>query len=105
MVTEKEINAAKEQLKTATIACSDVGMQLANAKATLEIEKAKGFASGSIEGKNAELREAAARELLSDLYTNVDNLSVAYDKARLDLDLARIEDSRIGMLLRLQEAT
>lgn len=103
MITENEINKAKEELKKATIAYNDASIDLASAKAELDTAKAEELASGRIEGKNAELREAAARNLFGEMYELINNLQSEYDKAKLNLDLARIEDNRISMLLRFAE--
>lgn len=103
MITEQEINMAKESLKKATVLHQDIASKLARTKADLETAKAQGLATEQITGKNAELREASARELLGKMYDEVDRLQYEYDKTKLALDIARIEDSRINMLLRFME--
>jgi hypothetical protein len=103
MITEQEINAAKEELKSATINYHKAAYSLEKSKSELEIAKAEELAAGRITGKNAELREASARELFGEMYQEIDHLQSEYGKAKLALDLARIEDSRVSMLLRYAE--
>jgi hypothetical protein len=103
MITEQEINNAKGELKGATIAHHHISTRLANSKAELETAKAQELAAGRITGKNAELREASARELFGEMYEEIEHLQSEYDNTKLELDLAKIEDSRVSMLLRFAE--
>ena len=89
------VESKKEHYRTAE--------KLANAKAELEKQKLIGLADGTIDGKNAELREASAREKLADLYANAEKAEAAEREARLNLDISQIEVDRLKTILRLAE--
>ncbi len=66
----------------------------------LEQERAARLASGEIMGKNAEEREARARDILASFYANLTEAEAKERRAKLDHDLAKIEVERIDTLLR-----
>ena len=102
---ENTINLAFEALHTATIEYNNRSAVLANLEADLGAKKSTGLANGSIEGKNAELREAAALEFLRNEYNAVAVVDRKFRDAKLNLDIARIEVERIKTILRLFEVS
>jgi len=72
-------------------------------KFLLEQQRAEATASGKIDGKNAETREAQVRELLEDQYLK---LAVAENTERItrrDFDLASMEADAVRTLVRIAE--
>jgi len=100
---EYRIVKAFEELAAATSDYARAAFVAACSKQELEAAKAEGLASGVIEGKNAELREAKAREVLVGFYANVEAAEQTEHNCRLRLDLARIEVDSIKTLLRYLE--
>lgn len=72
-------------------------------KFTLEKQRAELTASGKIDGKNAETREAQVREILSDQYLSVAAAEAAEREARRDFDLASMEADAVRTLVRIAE--
>ena len=72
-------------------------------RAMLEKAKLARLADGTIAGKNEQLREASARELLPHLHRDYEDAEDGEREAKLQLDLARIEVERVRALLRLAE--
>ena len=70
---------------------------------TLEADKASATVGGVFDGKNAEIREAQAREHLQARYLEVDMNDRAERKARHDFDRASIEVDTVKTLLRIAE--
>jgi hypothetical protein len=66
----------------------------------LEHERAARLMTGEIAGKNEAEREARARELLTNLYLELEAAERDERAARLAHDLARIEVERMDYLLR-----
>lgn len=76
---------------------------LVDDKTALSIAQSKGLADGTITGKNQQLRDASARELLSELFDNVEISQIAYDTARLNFDLANYEVDKFRLIIRYVE--
>ena len=102
MFTEK-IESAYEYLAKCREALFMYADTLAQDKTNLEIAKAQGLANGSIEGKNQQMRDASAREVLSEQFDLVDTSQYTYDKARLDFDLANYEVNKLQLIIRYTE--
>ncbi|RPJ40092.1 MAG: hypothetical protein EHM35_00360 [Planctomycetaceae bacterium] len=73
------------------------------ARAALEIAKLAGLAGGTIDGKNADLREAKAREVLAEDYARLEAAEAGERRTHIDLDLACIQVEEVRALLRLME--
>ena len=73
------------------------------AKAMLEKATLARLADGTITGKNEQLREASARELLPHLYLDFENAAENEREAKLKLDIARADVECTRALLRLLE--
>lgn len=69
----------------------------------LENEKASAVAAGKFDGKNAEIREAQAREFFLDKQTDLAIQQNAERAARYDFDLAQIEVDTVKTMLRIAE--
>ena len=100
---ENDILRAYENLSVATIDAYHAGEDAITAKNILERRKLAGLADGTIEGKNTDLREAAARIVLEVEYANAEATDDDARLTRHDLDLARIEVERVRAMLRLHE--
>ena len=72
-------------------------------KAMLERATLARLADGTITGKNEQLREASARELLPHLYRDFENAAENEREAKLKLDIARADVECTRALLRLAE--
>ncbi|MBI3960246.1 MAG: hypothetical protein HY328_15645 [Chloroflexi bacterium] len=105
IVTEGEIRDAFTDLANATRDAYRVGENLIGVTAELEAAKLAGLRDGSIDGKNAELREAAARAALADLYDGQANAEQENRECQCALTLAKLEVERVRSLLRLAEVT
>ena len=76
-----------------------------NADAALKSLVALAKGDGSIDGKNAEVRDGQARELFAGNYEVVAKLKQSASEFKLALDLAVITKSEVNALLRLAEIT
>ena len=103
MITATHIDTAYAELRSAMRTHQEWAQMLAEAKHELETTKRQGLANGTIEGKNPEMREAAAQQMLSAHYAAVAELESAGSKAQLVLDLAKLEVERIRLHLRYAE--
>lgn len=103
LINPGQITRAYAELTVATSAYHAAGEAEIAAKATLEHERAAALADGRIEGRNAELREAAARELLANLFAAAETAECEAREAKHRLDLARIKVEEARALLRLAE--
>jgi hypothetical protein len=72
-------------------------------KYLLEQQRSDATTSGKFDGKNAEIREAQAREFLQDQYLKLSLAENAERKARHDFDKASIEVDTVKTLLRIAE--
>ena len=100
---ELTINTAYSILAEKKQALADKAEKVIEFTYKLETKKAVALQDGTIEGKNAEIRDAVAREFLKIEY---DDLKLAeYDEsvARVEFDIAQFEVSRVQALLRLAE--
>ena len=100
---EQKIRYAYSLLSSATSEYHEAAERAILAKSALERARLGGLANGTIEGKNAELREASAMERLADLYAELETAEGEERSARLWLDLARLGVEEIHALLRLAE--
>jgi hypothetical protein len=80
-----------------------IGEEAIAARADLDRARAKKIAAGEIVGKNADEREAKAREILADEYARVEKVEAAEREARASLEVARIRVDEIKAELRLME--
>ncbi|MHA2276833.1 MAG: hypothetical protein ACXAC2_13755 [Candidatus Kariarchaeaceae archaeon] len=103
MITEKLISDAYEHLSKCRENMFQSADILAQDKTNLKILEAKGLADGSIEGKNQQMRDASAREVLAEQFDLVDTSQFIYDKARLDFDLANYEVNKFSLIVRYLE--
>ena len=102
-IAEEQIEAVFEKVHQCKFAYAEAAEVLVDAKKELEIAKLEGLASGAIEGKNAELREAAARELLPNAYIYLETAEKREREAKFDLDTAYLDYDCLKMLMRLAE--
>lgn len=72
-------------------------------KFLLEKQRSEAMASGKIDGKNAETREAQVRELLADQYLKLAMAENTERLARRDFDLASMEADAVRTLVRIAE--
>lgn len=105
MITEFAVKSAYDQVRQTTERLWNATERELAAKTMLEKTKAQMLADGTIQGKNAELREASARDILHSQYTALELAEETVRKARLDFDLARIDLEEMRTLLRLAEVT
>lgn len=73
------------------------------ARSVLESEKAQAMTAGKFDGKNAETREAQAREFLKAQYLTVTECERQERRARFDFDRADIDVDTVKILLRIAE--
>ena len=100
---EQTINKVYGILGEKKLALAEKSEKVIEFRYILETKKAIAIQEGAIEGKNAEIRDAVARELLK---TEYDDLKLSeYDEsvARIEFDLAKLNVERIQALLRLAE--
>ena len=103
MLSESKITSAFDMLKERKVDHFKTVEELAFVKRELESKKLIGLADGTIDGKNAELREASAREKLADLFASVEKAERFEREARLYFDLAQVEVDYLKTILRLAE--
>jgi hypothetical protein len=102
---EKMAVSASDNLKEARAALFEAAEAAIMSRNTLEADKASATVGGVFDGKNAEIREAQAREHLQARYLEVDMNDRAERKARHDFDRASIEVDTVKTLLRIAELT
>jgi hypothetical protein len=100
MLTEKEITAVYNRLSSARQVYGLAAELATTRKSELEIMKAGALADGLIEGKNAELREAACRQMFPNQYLSCEDADTELRDRKLALDLAQIEVDRVHDLIR-----
>ena len=105
MITEKSIEEIYNTLTKFKEILFSQADTLAQDKSLLNQAQAKGLADGSITGKNQQMRDASAREVLVELFDEVDTSQVIYDQARLDYELASYEVEKTRLIIRLMEVT
>ncbi len=93
---------ACEQLHKAQASYTDTANALAELKCSVEFKRAELHAEG-VDGKNAEVREAALRLKLFDDYTELLGLEVTLNDVKRDLEQARITWDCLRYKLRLLE--
>jgi len=105
MITEKAINQAYESLNMMKETLSSTSYALAMSKDALEGAIAKGLVDGTITGKNQQMRDAVAKDVLSELFDAVEDAENKYNTILLHYTLARNEVERIRLIVRLLELT
>ena len=93
---------------TATLAAEaffQAGEKAINTKAELEAARLEALMTGVIVGKNADEREANAREALKPLFDKLAVYQEQERKARYDFDQAMRHIEKVRSLLRLLEIT
>jgi hypothetical protein len=103
MITEERINYAYDALAAALRCVRAREQEQIQAKYELECALGHALRSGVIEGKNQQIRDSIARDLLAEQYAQVRAAEFEASEARLQLDLARAGVSRVQALLRLAE--
>jgi hypothetical protein len=103
MVTEEQIKNVFLRLKDAADYLRNKTEKEIQFKMVLENAKLDGLRRETITGKNAELREANAREVLSELYHRVEASEIEQRQARYTWDLVNLDLDELKMLLRLDE--
>lgn len=73
------------------------------ASAKLEDEKSSATIAGKFDGKNAETREAQARDFLAQYYIALSTCQKLERAARYEFDKAQIEVDTVKTLLRIAE--
>jgi len=103
MINKEEIDAAYRELDRTQKSTYLHGERAIQAKADMESKLLQGLADGTIAGKNQAMRDAAAAEILESEFSALDIAEADSRAAKLELDLARAEVSRVQALLRLAE--
>lgn len=102
---EETINLTYRILKNKMKAHHEAAGQAILTKTMLDKATLTRLADGTITGKNEQLREASARELLPHLYRDAEDAAEDEREAKLYLDLARADVECVRALLRLAEIT
>lgn len=105
MITDKQINAAYDDLRRATQDLARATELEAAQRAALESKKAELLAMGTIDGKNAEVREGQLRERLAEEYAALTNEQNRLAGARTVVTVCQIEVERCKTLLKFLEVT
>lgn len=100
---EKMATSAFDNLATARAALFTATEITIMEKYLLEEQRAAATTGGVFDGKNAEIREAQAREHLQPQYLKLAHAENAERKARFDFDKASIEVDTVKTLLRIAE--
>lgn len=103
MITENDITEVYNKLINLKQQLFNASTNLATCKCNLEIGISNGLLDGTIEGKNQQLRDASARDVLAEDYAAVDNAQYNYDEIRLEYDLMQLEADKIKLIVRLLE--
>ena len=102
---EKMATSAFDNLTNARAALFTAAEVSIMEKYLLEEQRASATTGGVFDGKNAEIREAHAREHLQPQYLKLAHAENAERKARYDFDKAQIEVDTVKTLLRIAELT
>lgn len=102
-MTKESIGTVYEALKVAVATAFDTGEMAVQARTAFEAAKSALVLEGRLDGKNQELRDAQARELLSVLFRNADAAEGAARRAKHELELARLDVELVRAELRLME--
>ena len=100
---EKMATSAFENLTNARAALFTAAEAAITSRTLLEADKASATVGGVFDGKNAEVREAQAREHLQSRYLELDMNERAERAARHEFDRASIEVDTVKTLLRIAE--
>lgn len=102
---DKDIIYAYDTVTLAAEALFRTGENAINTKAELEAARLEALMTGVIVGKNADEREANAREALKPLFDKLAVYQEQERKARYDFDQAMRNVEKVRSLLRLMEIT
>lgn len=100
---EKMVIAAECNQQTARDNLFVAAEATIEAKLSLEDHKSAAMLAGTFDGKNAEAREAQAREHLKDKYMALENAEKKERRARYEFDKASIDLDTAKTLLRIAE--
>jgi hypothetical protein len=100
---DTDISKAYASLIVARNAWALTQARLMRAEDDLESDKTVTLLSGTIDGKNAEVREAQLRERCVDAYDGLSQAKHDEITARAEFDMCRYEVARINDMLRLME--
>lgn len=98
-----EITNAYQRLRIALRGCHQATEAAIDARARLKASYLANLVEGKIAGSNENQREASARQLLADLYVEVNEAERGERLAKLGLDLAQADLSEVRARLRLEE--
>ena len=98
-----EINKVFDDLANAQISSYLAAETAGSLNAKLKFGKAQALLDGKIEGKNEEMREAAARTVFYDLYAQVDQANAELRLSAYKLTQAQIAVDRITWTIRYLE--
>ena len=102
-ITKTMVTTVYDDLLLATTTWTPLQKDYLVLKEILENKVSTALANGSIEGKNADMRKANARDLYYEDYKGLALAKDSADLAKLSLDLAAIRKSHVLSLLRLAE--
>lgn len=103
MLTERDINVAYAELNVALAASVQATNKHYDLNSQLVYDKALALMDGTISGKNADERKAAAEDYFRERSLEVQLAQREVDLARLRLQVAENEVARVRALLRLAE--
>jgi hypothetical protein len=102
-MTKETVGAAYEALKTAVLTAYEAGEAAIMAKNALEAMRLSMMMTGEIDGKNEAQREARARQLLEEKYDAVEFYEAGARRAKIALEVARLDVEMVRAQLRLAE--
>lgn len=105
MITARHINEAYDDLGRATQDLARATELEAARRTALETKKAELLTMGTIDGKNAEIREGQLRDRLATEYAELADVQGGAARARTHLAVCQIEVERCKTLLKLLEVT
>ena len=105
LTLEKMAVMAFATLSSAREALFTAAENTIEAQSALDADKAAAVNAGKFDGKNAEIREAQAREYLSGQHDAVSECGRKERAARYKLDAAQIDVDTVKTLLRIAELT
>ena len=102
-LTTEVIDTIYTELAQATTAHDTAAAEIIDNETDLKILVAEAVNNGDVTGKNAQQRDAAAREMFRDQYETLAAQKRDLAPLRLRLDLAKIEIEKARATLRLME--
>lgn len=103
MLTNEVLGSVYGALKAAVLDAYEAGEGAIAAKNALEATRLAMLMTGEIDGKNEAQREAKARELLAAEYDGLESAEAQARRARVGLDLAKLDVELVRAQLRLAE--